>query len=80
MDYNKDRVDDAVLALLFLTLHDVDESGGRAWKGHDWEVLDRLHQKGLIGDPKSKAKSVTLNAEAIKAAEEAFHRLFVTTG
>ncbi|HEX4797643.1 MAG TPA: DUF6429 family protein [Humisphaera sp.] len=76
MDYNADRVDDAVLALLFLTLHDVNEYGGRAWKGHDWGVLDRLHQKGLIGDPRSKAKSVTLNAEGVKAAEEAFRRLF----
>jgi hypothetical protein len=33
MEYDKDKVDDMVLALLYLTIHD----GGRAWKGHDWE-------------------------------------------
>ena len=30
------------IALLHLTLHD----GARAWKGHDWEVLNRPHRKG----------------------------------
>ena len=29
---SRDKVDEMVLALLFLTLHD----DGRAWKGHDW--------------------------------------------
>ena len=41
MDYDKDKVDEMVLALLFLPLHD----GGRAWKGHDWDALGRLHEK-----------------------------------
>jgi hypothetical protein len=39
-----DKIDEAVLALLQLTLHD----GARAWKGHDWDALDRLHRKGMI--------------------------------
>ena len=76
MDYDTDKVDEAVFALLYLTLHDVNEYGGRAWKGHDWDALDRLHQKGLIGDPRSKAKSVVLDATAIQAAERAFRKLF----
>ena len=76
MDYDPDKVDEAVLALLYLTLHDVNEYGGRAWKGHDWDALDRLHKKGLIGEPRSKAKSVVLDAEGIRAAEDAFRRLF----
>ena len=76
MDYDKDKVDEAVLALLYLTLHDVNEYGGRAWKGHDWDALDRLHQKGLIGEPRSKAKSVVLDTDGIRAAEDAFRRLF----
>jgi uncharacterized protein DUF6429 len=38
--------------------------------------MDRLHQKGLISDPRSKTKSVTLDAEGIKAAEKAFNKLF----
>ena len=76
MDYDTNKVDEAVLALLYLTLHDVNEYGGRAWKGHDWDALDRLHKKGLIGEPRSKAKSVVLDAEGIRAAEDAFRRLF----
>lgn len=76
MDYDKDKVDEAVLSLLYLTLHETNEFGGRAWKGHDWGALDRLHEKGLISDPRSKAKSVVLDADGIKAAEAAFRRLF----
>jgi hypothetical protein len=54
MEIDEDKVDDAVLALLRLTLHD----GQRAWKGFDWDTLDRLHRKDLIGNPVNKAKSV----------------------
>jgi hypothetical protein len=50
MDYDKDKVDEVVLALLYLTMHG-DGSGTRAWKGHDWDTLGRLHEKGFIGDP-----------------------------
>ena len=35
MDYDKDKVDEAVLAILYLTLHDANPLGGRAWKGID---------------------------------------------
>ena len=42
-----DKIDDAVLGLLWLTLHDE----RRAWKGFDWGVMERLHRKGLIEDP-----------------------------
>lgn len=52
MDIDHDHIDDAVLALLYLGLHD----GGRTWKGFDWEAMSRLHEKGLISDPVGKAK------------------------
>jgi len=79
MNPNTDKIDDAVLALLHLT--SFTEGKGefaftRAWKGHDWEALNRLHQKGLISDPKSKAKSVALSSEGSQKAEELFQRLF----
>ena len=80
MDYDTDKIDEAVFALLYLTLHDVSEFGARAWKGHDWEAMDRLHKKDLISDPRSKAKSVVMDAEGIKAAERAFRKLFGKTG
>jgi hypothetical protein len=59
MEYDKDKVDEMVLALLYLTTFQ-QQSGLRAWKALDWDVLDRLHQKGYISDPKSKAKSVVM--------------------
>ena len=72
MDYDKDKVDEVVLALLFLTLHD----GGRAWKGHDWDALERLHAKGMIENPVGKAKSLTLTEQGEKRCEELFRRHF----
>lgn len=72
MDYDTDKVDDAALALLYLTLHDND----RAWKGMDWDVLDRLYQKGLIFDPVGKSKSVVFTDEGLKRSEELFKALF----
>ena len=75
MDYNSDKVDEMVLALLYLTMFK-DKFGVRAWKGHDWDALDRLHQKGYISDPRSKAKSVMMTEEGEKRAEELFEKHF----
>ena len=76
MDYDTDKIDQTVLALLSLTLHDISESGGRAWKGHDWDVLNRLHEKGWIGAPISKTKSVVLTPAAIEESRRLFDQLF----
>ena len=57
MDYDKDKVDEVTLALMWLVMHE-DGLVTRAWKQFDWDSLDRLHEKGLISNPKSKAKSV----------------------
>ena len=73
MEIDSDKIDDAVLGLLWLTLHD----GRRAWKGFDWGALDRLHEKGLIADPANKAKSVVLTDEGLKRAEELCKALFM---
>ncbi len=78
MAYDKDKVDEMVLALLYLTMFDQDEDGARAWKGHDWDAMDRLHKKGYISDPRSKAKSVVVTVEGVARAEELFHKHFAT--
>lgn len=57
MEYDRDKVDEMLPALLWLTL----AGDHRAWKSHDWDALDRLHAKGYISDPRSKAKSVVLS-------------------
>ena len=76
IDYDADKIDDAVLALLILTVHQEDEFGARAWKGHDWETLNRLHEKGFISDPVSKAKSVVVTPEGLAKGRELFAKLF----
>jgi hypothetical protein len=48
----------------------------RAWKGFDWDALDRLHEKGFIADPKNKTKSVLLTEEGLARSEELFAQLF----
>ena len=74
LNYDQQKVDDMVLALLHLTSW---SEGGvvRAWKSHDWSALDRLCEKGLICDPKSRAKSVVLSDEAAQRAKELFQKL-----
>ena len=75
MEYNEEKVDEMALALLYLTTFQ-DEFGLRAWKGMDWDVLNRLHEKGYISNPKSKAKSVALSEEGAKLSEELFNKHF----
>jgi hypothetical protein len=72
MEIDEDKVDDAVLALLWLTLH----NERRAWKGFDWDALGRLHEKGLILDPVGKAKSVGLTDEGLRRSRELFEAFF----
>ena len=79
MEYNTEEVDEVTMALLYLTIHAESAFGARAWKGFDWETLDRLHAKGLIGDPKGKARSVTLSPEAVELAHELFMKYFGNT-
>ena len=75
MDYSKEKVEEMVLALMWLVMHG-DKYGVRAWKSFDWDTLDRLYEKGLISDPKSKAKSVALSEEAVKLSESLFRKHF----
>jgi len=76
MDYDHDKVDEMVLALLYLTISEEAAWGARAWKSHDWDAMDRLHAKGFISDPKSKAKSVVLSTEGLRRARELFEHHF----
>ena len=56
-DIDSDKIDEAVLALLYLTLH----ADARVWKGVDWDAMNRFHEKGFISNPASKGKSGLLN-------------------
>jgi Domain of unknown function (DUF6429) len=54
MKIDEGKIDDAVLALLYLTL----DRDGRAWKGFDWAAMNRLHAKGLIVPPVTPSASL----------------------
>jgi len=73
--YDENTVDKMVLALMHLTTYR-EASGYRTWKGHDWEVLDRLHSKGFIGNPKSKSRSVELTEDGHRNSGELFKKQF----
>ncbi len=72
MDYDEDKVDDVVLGLMYLTLH----NEVRSWKGFDFEVLNRLHSKGLIRDPRNKTKSVVLTDQGLARSKVLFEQYF----
>ena len=72
MDLDHRKIDDAVLGLLYLGLHD----GIRAWKGFDWDVMDRLHERGYISDPRSTAKSVMFTEEGLERSQQLLETLF----
>jgi len=74
MTLDNDKSDRAVLALLCLGLHDVD----RAWKGFDWKVMNRLHEKGFVSDPRGKAKSVAFSERGLIEARRLLQELFST--
>jgi hypothetical protein len=75
MEYDRDKVNDMVLALLQLT-STTDRYGTRAWKGLDAQTLDRLHQKGWISDPRAKSPTLELSIEGAKRSRELFARYF----
>ena len=72
MELDADRIDEAVLALLSLGLHD----GTRVWKSFDWDLMQRLHEKGYISDPVGKAKSVGFTEDGLRESERLLSALF----
>ena len=48
----------------------------RSWKSFDRDAMERLHEKGYISNPVSKAKSVAFTEEGWERSKEAFQRLF----
>jgi uncharacterized protein DUF6429 len=77
MAINSDKVDEMTLALMYLTTFK-DRHGLRTWKSHDWDVLNRLHERGYIDDPVSKAKSVMLTEEGAERSRRLFEKHFMT--
>ena len=77
MQYDQDKVDEMTLALLYLVTSGYQEGlGARAWKGFDWNTINRLHQKGWIIEPKVKSMTLHLTEEGFKKSEQLFRQHF----
>jgi len=74
MELDTNKIDEAVLGLLYLGLHD----GARTWKGFDWDAMDRLHEQGYITDPRGNARSVVFTEEGLERAKTLLEKLFGT--
>jgi hypothetical protein len=75
MHYDESKIDEAALAVLYLTA--IEEHGlTRAWKGVDWAVTQRLHERGFIDDPRSRPKSIIFTDAGVSLARAVAQRLF----
>ena len=74
LEYDKDKVDEMALALLYLSTFE--EGGPKAWKGMNWDTMDRLHEKGYISNPVTTDYSVAMTAMGAKLSEELFKKHF----
>lgn len=72
MEFDQDKIDDAALALLSITM----DKYRSAWKQLDWSITNNLYEKGYIHDPVNKNKSIVFTEEGAAKAEELFKQLF----
>jgi hypothetical protein len=74
MEFDTDKIDEDTLALLYNSTCATDNDGvpRRAWKGHAWDTMNRLFEKGLIDDPKDRNKSFWFTPEGGRRAKELF--------
>ena len=72
MEYDDRLIEDAVLALLAAFSSDK----GNAWKGFDFEIMNRLHEQGFISNPVNKSKSIWLTDEGMQRGRKIAERLF----
>lgn len=72
MSFNEQKIEDTVLALLgcFAT------KDGRTWKRYEFSVMESLHEKGFISDPRGKHESVFLTPAGLEMAQNLAKQLF----
>ena len=66
MKYDVAKVEETVLALLGV----FECEDGRVWKRYDFGVMEALHVKGYITDPKRHRESVHLTGEGMALAKK----------
>ncbi|WP_323601550.1 DUF6429 family protein [Pseudomonas putida] len=72
MEYDDRLIEDAVLALLA----PYSAEKGDAWKGFDFEIMNRLYEHGFISDPVNRNKSIWLTAEGLERGRQLADQLF----
>ncbi|MBA6096314.1 MULTISPECIES: IS66 family transposase [Pseudomonas] len=72
MEYDEKLIEDAVLALLAAYSSDK----GNAWKGFDFEIMNRLHERGFISNPVHKNKSIWLTVEGLERGRRLADQMF----
>jgi hypothetical protein len=72
MAYDEAKVEEVVLALFGVFEFDC----GRVWKRIDFGVMDELHAKGYITDPKGRQESVQLTESGLAASKRLAGRYF----
>ena len=74
-EFDSERLAEIGLAILCLTAS-TDKVGTRAWKGMDWDVMGLLYERGWIGNPVGKAKSVIVTEEGLEKGESISGEVF----
>ncbi len=69
-------MENLALALIYLSSWKEGEAGTderRAWKGYDFNILDKLKEKGFVNFSNS-AKSLYVTVDGVRKAEEAVEK------
>ena len=70
--YNRQKMENALLALIGA----LEFENGRFWKGYDFDLLNSLHEQGLISQPWGKDKSARLTPEGLEKAKALAEEMF----
>ncbi|HKY90746.1 MAG TPA: DUF6429 family protein [Nevskiaceae bacterium] len=69
---DEDKIDEAVLAVLYLSVH----NGHWAWKAVDKNATMRLHARGLLKNPHTTSRALLFTDDGLAEARRACERLF----
>lgn len=65
MNYDEDKIEELILALLGV----FEFEDGRVWKRYDFAVMEALHARCMITDPRGRNESVFLTEEGMTRAK-----------
>lgn len=66
MDYDTAKLEETIAALLGA----FEFENGRVWKRYDFGVMEVLHEKGYISNPRGRTESIHLTETGMALAKE----------